>query len=440
MEAHFDAGPNVMRTMSPHRAGPGWRRVGRSHGVVSAVVILGLALGVAAQSGYEAPSARLQASAILPSDLIKGPHHQVADDVVNDGYMNHYRIGSSYGDFTAASTAELRTRIREIGAIAAMTNVEATSEFASSFEASAKRDIQGIEKLVTQPTETIQGAVSGVSRLFDRATESLFGSSRSQAEGARWQDVVGYAKTKREIARQFGVDVYSRNAVLQEHLGKIAQANYWGGLSMGAVTALVPGAAGAFVSVSDTSRLLNDALATKPPTDLRAMNRQKLAAMRVEPNVAELFIDNAVFSPRQQTLLVGALEEMTATADRGSFVRIVVPTHEPDLAFFQQRRAEMYAGYVRNVGPIERFVQVGHFAVGRTPGRAMVVCAPVDHVLWTEALARVAEAFGRRARELGLGEKHLWLTGTASPMAREQLRQQGWTLHEQSETRLWARR
>jgi hypothetical protein len=70
----------------------------------------------------------------------------------------------------------------------------------------------------------------------------------------------------------------------------------------------------------------------------------------------------------------------------------------------------------------------------------MVVCTPLDHVLWTEAVARVTDAFGRRARELGLSEKHLWLTGTASALAREQLRQQGWTLHEQSEAQLWARR
>jgi ribose 5-phosphate isomerase len=40
----------------------------------------------------------------------------------------------------------------------------------------------------------------------------------------------------------------------------------------------------------------------------------------------------------------------------------------------------------------------------------------------------------------GTKGKHLWLTGTASAAAREQLRQRGWTLHEQSEAQLWARR
>lgn len=424
--AHPDAGAHRTHTRS-------WRHA------IAGGLVLGLALGAPAQPAHEVPPMHLRASAILPPDLVRGPHHQVDQDVLGDGYLNHYRIASPLGQFSAVSTAMLRIRVLEINEIAAMGQVQTSSEFAASFEASARRNIQGIESLVTNPADTIQGAVSGVARLFGRANESLFGSTRSQAEGARWQDVVGYAKTKREVAHQFGVDVYSRNAVLQEHLGKIAQANYWGGLSMGVVTAAVPGAAGAFLSVTGTSRLLNDVIATTPPTDLRQMNRQKLGAMQVAPTVAELFIDNPVFSPREQTLLVGALEEMRGTADRGAFVRAAVPTQDPDLAFFHQRRAEMYAGHVRNVGPIDRFLQVGHFTVGRS-GRAMVVCAPVDHVLWTEALARVVDAFDRRARELRLGEKHLWLTGTASARAREQLRQQGWTLHEQSEAQLWARR
>jgi hypothetical protein len=334
----------------------------------------------------------------------------------------------------------LRIRILEINAIAAMSQVETSSEFVSSFEASAKRNIQGIENLVTDPINTLQGAFSGVSSLFQRANESLVGSQRSDAEGNRLQDVVGYAKTKRDIARQFGVDVYSTNAVLQEHLSKIAQANYWGGMSMGAVSALVPGAPGLFLTVTGTSRLLNDVIATTPPTDLRRLNRQKLAAMGANASIADLYINNTVFSPRQQTLLVGALEEMAWTADRGVFVRFAVPTHDQEQAFFRQRMAEMYAGYSRNVWRLERFLPVGEFVVARTNRGVLVVCVPLDHVLWTESVARVVSALGQRAQDLRLSEKHLWLTGTASTLMQEQLRQQGWVLHEQSETQLWARR
>ena len=413
---------------------------GRWRGVAGLGVLFGLVLGASAQPAYEVPPAALQASAILPPDVLRGPHHQVAEEVVNDGYVNHYRLSSPVGAFTAVSTAALRIRILEINALVAMGQVEGTAEFAASFEASAKRNIQGIKNLVTQPVDTVQGAVSGVARLFDRANESLVGSTRSNAEGSRWQDVVGYAKAKREVAHQFGVDVYSSNPVLQEHLSKIAQANYWGGLSVGAVTALVPGAPGMFLTVTGTSRLLNDVIATTPPTDLRRMNREKLRAMGVDAGVADLYIDNPVFTPRQQTILVAALDELRGTADRGVFVRLAVSSTEPDLAFFRQRMAEMYAGYARNVEPISRFVPVGSsFVFARTSKGGLVVCMPLDHLLWTEAVSRVASAVGNRARDLGVSRKHLWLTGTASQLTREQLGQQGWTIHEQSETQLWAR-
>src|SRR5262245_8777580 len=207
---HARSRPEDERMTVRSQCGVGCRR--RAIGIA---FILLLAFGVSAQPAYEVPPVRLQASAVLPADLIKGPNHAVADEVVSDGYMYHYRIASRFGEFTAVSTALLRIRIAEINAMAAMEQIEATSEFTASFEASAKRNIQGIENLVTQPVETLQGAVSGVARLFDRANENLFGSTRSQAEGSRWQDVVGYARAKREVAHQFGVDVYSSNATLQ---------------------------------------------------------------------------------------------------------------------------------------------------------------------------------------------------------------------------------
>ncbi|MGH8660058.1 MAG: hypothetical protein ACREV4_16755 [Gammaproteobacteria bacterium] len=40
---------------------------------------------------------------LLPKELLKGPHHEVLDRVVNDGYMNHYSIESSFDLFRASS-------------------------------------------------------------------------------------------------------------------------------------------------------------------------------------------------------------------------------------------------------------------------------------------------------------------------------------------------
>ena len=50
-------------------------------------------------------------------------------------------------------------------------------------------------------------------------------------------------------------------------------------------------------------------IAKSPPTELRAINRGKLVKMNINPQLIDLFINTTVFSPRDQTLLVAALEQ-----------------------------------------------------------------------------------------------------------------------------------
>ncbi len=77
---------------------------------------------------YEAPPI-FQASKLLPPGLVKGPNHQVDERVLNDGYMNHYRIHTRFGDLDAASTAELKIRIDEANALVVMEQVKGTQQF-----------------------------------------------------------------------------------------------------------------------------------------------------------------------------------------------------------------------------------------------------------------------------------------------------------------------
>jgi hypothetical protein len=408
------------------------------------LLLIGWPLGavpttVHAQAAFEVPPT-LKASAILPAELLTGPDHQVADAVQNDGYMNHYVVTSRFGEFPAVSTAMLRIRVTEVQALAAMEKVTATDEFKQAFQERAGKVVHGFENLVTKPEETLSGAVSGVARTFERSGEALFGSKRSNAEAERWKDAVGFAKTKRDYASHFGVDPYSSNRVLQAALDRISWAGYFGGLSMGAVTMVVPGAAGVAFSVQGATTLMNEVLATTPPTDLRRSNREQLRAMGVEAQLTELFINNAALSPRHQTLLVAALAEMSGVADRAAFIRFAIPTDTEDLAFFRQRMAELYAGYHRNVSPLARFAPVGQFVAAQTRSGALVLAAPLDYLVWTPSAARVADAFAAQAKKRKMRELQLWVGGTMSETSRLELQRQGWTVHELSEEQLLARR
>ena len=228
--------------------------------------------------------------------------------------------------------------------------------------------------------ESLSGAASGLGAAFRTATSSLTGPKRSEAEESRVKDAIGFARMKRDYASQFGVDVYSDNKVLQERLDEITWAGYGGSMTLSVALAAVPGAAGATVSVVTTNRALNEVFRTTAPADLRRMNGDKLKAMDVHPDIADAYLNNGVFSPREQTLLVHALDEMKGVGNRAAFIRVASATPNRNIAFFRERQAEMYAGYHTTVAPLSSFVSLGDLAAARTGNGALVLCVPLGPV------------------------------------------------------------
>ncbi|MGH7846357.1 MAG: hypothetical protein ACREQW_14465 [Candidatus Binatia bacterium] len=400
-----------------------------------AVVMLPPAFTSAAQR-YEA-GAVLNASKILPSELLAGPHHRIQERVQNDGYMNLYIIDSKFGQFTAVSNAMLRKRVQEINALAVMEAIKGTKEYGASIKEAGLDTLAGMKKLVTQPVRTVSGAVSGVAVAFRRAGDSLAGPKRSEAEDSRVKDFIGFSKTKREYAYLLGVDVYTDNKVLQERLDEIAWAGYAGGLTWAAAMMAVPGGAGIAISVSGGHKLLNDVFRTTPPTDLRRMNLDKLSKMGVATEVADLFINNAVYSPRHQTVFVHALDQMMGVANRGSMVNLAALVEEPNAAFFRQRQAEMYLGFYKKVEPIDSFVPLGGLIAARTKSGTLIFNVPLDHLVWSQPMSRFVTGANDLVNTIpGVNQKQLWVTGTVSPAARQGLERLGWQVNEKNEARL----
>jgi hypothetical protein len=415
---------------------------GRRYGAQLAAalgVVLGLAgLTDAAAAQYEEPPT-LKASQVLPPKLRSGPNHKVAENVRNDGYMNHYTLTSPFGELKASSTADLRKKIQELDAVAAMTKIQQSDTYAKSLEASGKSAAAGMKSLATDPVGSLQGAATGIGKLFQQAGEAVAGAPRSKAEGSRTEEMIGFSKTKRDYAHELGVDVYSNNPILQQHLNELAWTGYAGSLTLSAAMALIPGGAGLVVSTSNTTRLLNDVMRVSSPSDLRRMNSEKLRAMGVNEDVADLFVENPNYSPRHQTVIVGALEGMKNAADRRVFVRFAAAAESEDLAYFRQRQAQMYANYERQVAGIERFVPVGRIVGARTREGILVINAPLDYLVWTPAIAALAESANADGKaSQGAARKELWVAGKVSPLARKSLEGLGWKVHEDAEARLLA--
>ena len=411
------------------------RKVGRLV-VFGRILAVGLLAGATALAAdFEAPVV-LSASRLLPPDVIQGPNHRVEETVTNDGFLNVYTITSPMGTVQATSTAMLRKYVVEVEAAARMSTVRGSEAFAEGVKEKAGQVVEGAKGLVTDPGGTLSGAVSGVGKLFNRAGENMFGGSRSDSEESRMADLLGYSKAKRDYAHQFGVDAYSRNPVLQKQLDDISRAGFMGNLTASAALMAVPGGAGAAVTVTGSTQLMNDVFRDLAPADLRIKNRDSLQAMGVPTDVADLFIANAVFTPREQTLLVDALAGMTGTQNRAGFIKFAVLTDDPDLAFFRQRQAQLYAAYNRSVEPVSSFVHVGQMSAAQTASGKLVFTIPLDYLLWTKGLAAVASSITNEVSLQGIKERHLWVTGTLSPLAKQSAGKMGWTVHENAESLL----
>jgi hypothetical protein len=406
--------------------------------VVSALVMVSL-LGVLpafAQQGYE-PAPVLSASKILPPELLSGPNHRVQERVTNDGYLNTYQIDSKFGTFTAVSNAVLRKRIGEINAMVVMEQVQGSKEYLDSIKEGGLDTMTSALSLMSRPVQTLSGAVQGLGAAFTRVDEGLFGAKRSQSEDSKVKDLIGFSTTKRQYAYQFDVDVYSENQKLQDMLNKISWAGYAGSLTWSAAMAAVPGGAGVAMTVIGSNKLLNQVFQNTPPVELRKMNTEKLNAMGVHVEIADAFINNTVFSPREQTLLVHALGEMNGVADRGAFVRVALPSQNSTVALFRQRQAQMYVGYNKSVAPLESFIPLGQFAVSRTANGALVFNLPMDYLVWTEPMARFITGANQLVNNLPeIKEKQVWIAGTLSPRARQEMESRGWQIHDRVEAQL----
>jgi len=401
-----------------------------------AVFLLFVAPVCHAAQPYES-SVTLSASKILPPDLMAGPHYKVDETVTNDGYLNKYTIHSEYGDVQVTSTAKLRKYIREIAAVAEMKKIQSSDEFTKGMTEKAGAVVEGAESLVTDPVGTVSSTVSGVGKLFSRAGENLTGGSRSEAEGSRMASLLGYEKAKRDIGYKFGVDVYSDNKILQDELNDLSGASGTGTLVMSGLLMAVPGGAGVAVSVTGGTELMEGVMHDAAPADLRKMNREKLAAMGVSQDVADIFIANGIYTPREQTYLVGALAGMKNTGNRSDYIKFATLTDNPDIAYFRQRQAQMYEAYGRVVEPIDSFVSIGAVTTARTKSGKIVFNVPLDYMLWTKGLAALADTINQQVATMeGISGKAILVAGSMSPLAKESIEKMGWTVLEKAEKKL----
>lgn len=425
------------------------------------LLVLNLGLSSAFAADYESPPS-IPFDMVFHEVAIKGDNYSVAPSVPTDGFLTRAVIDSEFGEFVALGPGMLEIRLHEIDALVKLQTFEASDEFQRGAKESAQEKLSGLKQVYEKPKEAAAGISAGVSRFFKRsyratktgvqtindvvhdrtpgsiegAGAKLPGNQQSQAlpdseskykkaakaSGSTAVNILGFDDSRRKLAKRLGVDPYTTNPVLDEKLDEVTWSIFAGDFGIDVATSLIPGSI-----VVTTSSLVTNWVWDTPPGDLRVKIEQTLLGIGVSQEDVDRLLRHRAYPLSYQAALTAAMEAMGEVNGHENTMPLALSVQTVDQARFVVNTMRMLQRYHETVQPLREIdVQGTVFAI--TDKDTMVIAAPVDYVSWSEMLDRFSanDRFSSKPREL-------YIAGTMTTMASEQLSKRGWIVHQNSD-------
>jgi hypothetical protein len=384
-----------------------------------------------ADDTYEVPQVR-SAKTFLDQKILTGPHHTVRDRVSHDGYLDRFTVDSDFGVFKVTGDAALRKLVKEIAAIAALREIKQSDVFAEAVKSAAKAPFQFAGNLIEDPVDTVAGIPSGIFRIFENVAAGVT-EKHDPSEDSRLKQALFVSSWKRDFAKKFGIDVYSSNKVLQEELNSVGWAGAIGGLTVSAATAPLSGTVAVVIKTGRMADQIGNVLAEQPPSRLRIENDKILTKLKIPEKTRDAFLDHPAFTPRHDTVITLSLAALNTTQGHQKFLESALAARDEIDANLFEDIAETLAHYHANVSPIVRFDVHNGLVLALARNGAAVFAVPLDHGAWTKTAERIFTELTQNYA--ASGKLELWVTGTVSDRAKQELSARGIKLVEDIDKR-----
>jgi hypothetical protein len=397
--------------------------------------------GLAASGQFEQPPI-VDISQLLSPDMQSGPGYQVGQQVVTNGAMGQYTITGNAevfkddaGTYQIESLDLLKIRLAEIPAIAQLDNMSTTGVFAQALASSAIRPVTAAANMVIHPMDTITGLPGGVGDLFDRvgmgakeigsSASNSFGSGKAAGQaGNATLTALGYDQMRRELAHKLHVDPYSSDPILPKKLNHVAWVMFSARMTVDVAMMAVPGS----IIISGVE-MTNDLVYQTPKADLILLVQKKLKSMGLSQEEIVSFSSNAAIPLSLQVSAVEDLEALGNIRGRRAAAVTLANVVTEYQARFLVTSLHMLDQWSQQRSPITRINALG-VLIAHDQNGTVILPAPVDYISWTPRMAGFATDPGL----LAMQNRVLWITGKMTPLARQQLVANGWTLQEKPQT------
>jgi len=386
---------------------------------------------------YEAPPV-VNVADLMPASALSGPGFSVQPQAPTNGAMGQYTIVADAsvfrgdaGTYYIESLDMLKIRLSEIPAIAQLENISETGVFAKELASSAERPVTDAANMVIHPMDTVTGLPSGVGQFFGRVSlgageiassaSSSFGSGQAAGETANATlTALGYGQVRRDLARKLHVDPYSSDPILTKKLNKVAWVMFSARMTVDTAMMAVP-ASMIITSVEFT----DDLVYQTPKADLILLVQKKLQNLGLSPEDVAGFTGNTAIPLSLQVSAVKDLEALGDIPGRRAAAVAIGNVMTEYQARFLVTSLKMLGQWSQQKSPVTG-IQVPGGLVARDQNGTVILPAPVDYLSWTPRIA----GFATDPQLMSLQNRVLWITGKMTPLARQQLAANGWSVRE----------
>ena len=242
------------------------------------------------------------------------------------------------------------------------------------------RDPGGALKKVPEGASKFFGKVKGF--FSDDEEDAAQGGS----PGETVKGILGVDKAKRKLAAHLGVDVYSRNQVLQDELDRVASATAGGGVAFDIGTLPIGGAVGIGLTVIGVQQTVDSLINDSSPISLRNWNEENLIKLGANDDLVFQFINHPWYTLRQITVITTSL--VTSKINPDLFLESANKALTPADGRYFEQVAELLAVYSQKTAALQSFrLQDGLLCAVDRNG-VLVVPVSLDYAIWTAKVAQ----------------------------------------------------
>ena len=366
--------------------------------------------------------------------------------VVNFGY--EFDLDSDFGDFHARGIKMLEVTAHEIDALEKLEEITKTKAFTTSFSEALKNPIVRSWAVARRPVTTVARIPGGIVRYLQgkffevkRGSEKLAAKTkehRHRGESNEKEPVaekvtdaakkvgsttkklsrrhLGFDKAKRDWSRRLKVDPYTTNDYLQFELERIAWASTVGSF---AGEFAIPSS-----SVLSYTLQGQEMVWSKPEKELERLNSKSLKTMGVDTSVLVQFDELDQYTLTEKTELVITLEEIEVDG-RLDLIQLMLEVEAREEAMLMVKIISAIGNYHQLVKPIEEVAIRRGLAVCYDEEGTMVLPLALDYLHWSKEISEVL-----LSNDLYDESRSLWISGTASAIAKRRLATHDWKLKE----------